>query len=312
MKKEEIIHRLLKSDVSVQYQVYRDLLDDDRKDLQNRILKEGWGAQFLSFRKPDGHWGIRFYQPKWTSTHYTLLDIKNLNPHPDNKLIKESIDIILDNEKGKDGGIDPSVTGRNSDVCLNGMALNYAAYFKADEEKLKSIVNFILLQQLSDGGFNCRYNNTGAVHSSLHSTLSVCEGIHEYIKNGYLYKVKELQKAEIEAREFILMHKLYLSDRTGKIINPAFLMLSYPGRWRYDILRALNYFRSAKVPFDERMVPALDVIMKKRKKDGLWNLQAKHKGQTHFDPEETGKASCWNTLRVLRVLKYFEKRVVNF
>ncbi len=305
MNYNEIIRLLLQSDVAVQYQVHRDLLDNNRPDLQKRILNEGRGTQFLSFRKSDGNWGIRFYQPKWTSTHYTLLDLKNLNPHPDNKLIKESISNILDNEKGPDGGIDASVTGKNSDVCLNGMVLNYAAYFKSDEEKLKSIVDFILSQQLSDGGFNCRYNSTGAVHSSLHSSLSVCEGIDEYIKNGYSYKTKELQKVEIKAREFILMHKLYLSDHTGKVINPAFLMLSYPGRWRYDILRALNYFRSSKVQYDKRMLPALGIIIKKRRKDGFWNLQAKHKGKTHFDREETGKASSWNTLRALRVLKYY-------
>ena len=88
MNNEEIINWLLQSDVSVQYQVYRDLLDEEKPNLQNRILSEGWGKLFLSFRKPYGHWGIRFYQPKWTSTHYSLLDLKNLNPYPDNKLIK--------------------------------------------------------------------------------------------------------------------------------------------------------------------------------------------------------------------------------
>ena len=33
---------------------------------------------------------------------------------------------------------------------------------------------------------------------------------------------------------------MYLSDRTGKVIHMDFLRLSYPERWRYDILRALR------------------------------------------------------------------------
>ena len=67
----QIIEWLLKGDVSIKYQVHRDLLGEDRKDLQKMIAQEGWGAQFLECQRLDGHWGISFYQPKWTSTIYT-------------------------------------------------------------------------------------------------------------------------------------------------------------------------------------------------------------------------------------------------
>ena len=43
MNDQEIIKWLLKGDVSIQYQVHRDLLDEDRPDLQSRIESEGWG-----------------------------------------------------------------------------------------------------------------------------------------------------------------------------------------------------------------------------------------------------------------------------
>lgn len=82
-------------------------------------------------------------------------------------------------------------------------------------------------------------------------------------------------------------------------------MLSYPSRWKYDILRALDYFRDAAVPYDPRMQDALDVLLSKRRKDGRWPVQAKHPGQTHFDMEQTGQPSRWNTLRALRVLGAF-------
>ncbi len=107
------------------------------------------------------------------------------------------------------------------------------------------------------------------------------------------------------AQEFILLHRLYRSDRTGAIINPRFLMLSYPSRWFYDILRALDYFRSVGAAYDPRMQDALAVLRQKRRKDGAWPLQAKHSGQTHFDMEIPGQPSRWNTLRALRVLRRF-------
>ena len=84
------------------------------------------------------------------------------------------------------------------------------------------------------------------------------------------------------------------------------LMLSYPSRWKYDILRALDYFQFTEIGHDKRMNDALDVLVKKQRKDGRWPLQAKHPGQTHFEMEQTGKASRWNTLRALRVLKHFK------
>ncbi|WP_420577724.1 hypothetical protein [Ekhidna sp.] len=306
MNNQELIEWLLRGDVSIQYQVYRDLLDAERPDLRMRIATEGWGARFLSKRNTNGHWGKRFYEPKWTSTHYTLLDLRNLEISPDHPLIRETIDRILKEEKSPDGGIHPISMENKSDVCVNGMFLNYASYFRADQEQLKSIIDFLLAEQMDDGGFNCMSNRSGAIHSSMHSTLSVLEGLTEYELNGYYYRMHEIDEVRRAAIEFLLLHRLYLSDQTGKIINPDFIKLTYPCRWRYDILRALDYFRHADVLWDERMGPAVEVLWKKRNKNMTWNTQAKHPGQVHFDMEESGKPSRWNTLRALRVLKHFK------
>jgi hypothetical protein len=233
---DRIISWLLTGDVSIQYQTHRDLLGVDKHELQKRIATEGWGAKLLSFRMPNGHWGQGFYQPKWISNHYTLLDLKNLSIAKDIKAIKETIDLILKTRKSADGGINPAKTVPNCDVCINGMFLNYACYFNTDEIELKSIVVFQLAQQMVDGGFNCNFNQIGAKHSSLHTTISVLEGILEYERNGYKFRLAELKKAQKECEEFILEHKLFKSHRTGAVIDKRFLMLSYPSRWRYDVL----------------------------------------------------------------------------
>lgn len=304
-----MISWLLGGDVSIQYQTYRDLLHIHKPGLQKRIESEGWGFTFLSHRLPNGHWGKSFYQPKWTSTHYTLLDLKNLAISPGNKKIKETLRIIFEQEKGPDGGIKPIGSIQVSDVCINGMVLNYASYFNVKEEELKSVVDFLLSQKMNDGGFNCESNRKGATHSSLHTTLSVLEGIFEYKRNGYRYRLKELEQAKRQSHEFILQHRLFRSHKTGNIINPNFLKLYYPSRWFYDILKAMDYFQRANVKYDERMDDAMEVIMKKRTADGLWKLPAPHAGQTHLQMEQAGKPSRWNTLRVLRVLQHYKKEV---
>lgn len=307
ISKENIVLKwLLKGDVSIQYQTYRDLLNIEKPVLRAKIANEGWGAKFLSLQNEEGHWGKDFYQPKWISTHYTLLDLKNLCISPNVKTIKKSISVVLENYKGKDGGINPSKTLDTSDVCVNGMFLNYASYFNAEEVELKSIIDFLLNEHMKDGGFNCHSNRIGATHSSLHTTLSVIEGITEYYKNGYKYKIKELLNAELQSREFLLRHRLFKSHRTGKIISNQMTRLSYPPRWYFDILRALDYFCLSKVKYDARMQDAIDIILRKRGKDNRWKLQANHNGQIHFNMELVGKPSMWNTLRALRVFKYYE------
>ena len=305
MKESALIKWLLDGDVSIQYQVHRDLLNSELEQLRERIANEGWGARFLSFRKQEGHWGQRFYQPKWISTHYTILDLKNLAISPNNQEIRQSISQVIQNLKGPDGGIYPIGSVQKCDVCLNGMFLNYAAYFGQKEDDLQSIVDFLIAERMPDGGFNCFSNTKGAVHSSMHSTISVLEGILEYSRNDYTYRLEELHEAEAESREFLLQHKLFRSDRTGEIIDKKMLMLSYPSRWKYDILRALDHFRLAGAAYDSRMDDAIDVLLKKRRADNKWPVQAKHPGQTHFDMEKTGGPSRWNTLRALRVLRYF-------
>ena len=306
MTNKEIIRWLLKGDISIKYQVYRDLLGEEREDFRNRIETEGWGRKFLSKRNNNGHWGLKFYQPKWTSTHYTLLDLKNLGISISCKPILETIEMILNENKSLDGGILPIGEMQISDMCINGMCLNYFSYFNVNQSKIESIVDIILSQQLPDGGFNCRLNRSGAKHSSLHTTISVLEGILEYNKNNYTYRLNELLKAKKESQEFILEHRLFKSDKTGDVIDKRFLNLTYPSHWRYDILRALDYFQFAGIEYDNRMDDAIEIIRKKCTKENVWKLQANHSGAVHFNMEEVGQPSRWNTLRALRVMKHLK------
>jgi len=168
------------------------------------------------------------------------------------------------------------------------MFLNYASYFKTDEQSLCPIVDCVLNERMPDGGFNCRTSRSGATHSSLHTTLSVLEGIIEFHKAGYTYRMKDLQSVKESAEEFILVHQLFISDHTGEVIKKDFLKLVYPSRWQYDILRTLDYFQYAGSKWDVRMEKAINVIQKKRKNNGTWNMQAAHPGQVHFIIEKAG------------------------
>jgi hypothetical protein len=299
---------LLQGDVSIQYQVRRDLLGEDPaalETLQRRIAAEGWGARFLSLQRPDGHWGRGYYQPKWTSTHYTLLDIRNLEPPSDLPTVRCVMEKALEEMTGPDGGIYFSPTflreNRPSDVCINGTFLNMASYFRVTGMRLRELADLLLASRMGDCGWNCEQWK-GATHSSMHTTLSVLEGLTGFAGADPGYRAKEIAQAINAGAEFLLKHQLYKSHRTGRTINEQFLMLSYPSRWRYDILRALDWFAKTGRPCDSRLEPALEILARKRRADGTWPLQNKHPGAVHFDMEAAGGSSRWNTLRAARVL----------
>jgi len=304
-EKAPVIEWLLSGDPAIVYQVHRDLLNTDVSQLaefRKVITREGWGKKFLEQRdNTTGKWGNGIYSPKWISTTYTLLEIKSLSIEPQTKEFLSSSQLILDNlwslpQKKKDS---------YQDMCVCGMILSLCCYSGIKSCSINEIVDYILAKQYPDGGWNCRWE-LDFNHSSLHTTINILEGLHEYITNKYEYRAIELKNALKKAHEFILMHKLFKSDKTGKVIDQNMTMLSYPSRWKYDILRCLDYFQTSEQEYDPRMEDALEVIMKKKMKNDHWPIQKKHPGLVHIDMEKTGKESRWNTLRVLRVLKRYK------
>lgn len=293
---------LLSGDPAIAYQARRDLMGEDRPELRARIAEAGAGRALLAARRADGHWGREFYQPKWTSTHYTLLDLRWMEA-PAMPAIRDSVAMVLDGERRPDGGMGPGKTIANSDVCVAGMVLNYASFFGAAEADLRSIVDFLLGQQMADGGFNCRSNRSGARHSSLHSTVSVLEGITAYLAAGHRHRAGALRDAAQACRDFVLLHRFFRSDRTGEIIHPDFLRFRHPWHWRYNILRALDAFRAAGAPRDGRMDEALARVKAARGRDGRWRGHAREAGAYHL-PKVKGP-NPWVTLIALRVLKTY-------
>ncbi|MGB4590433.1 MAG: hypothetical protein WBI17_14540 [Clostridiaceae bacterium] len=309
LQNQKILDFLLQGDPAIKYQTRKYLLGEPEGDLQlvrKQIALDGYGKMFLERQNEDFSFGGGFYYPKWTNTHYTLLDLRYLEIEQDLDSLIRSVRDIATNSKDKDGGIRLAPHGKTSDICVDGMFLNYASYFKLEEVHLKSVIDHLISAQLPDGGFNCQYRTQKVTHSSMHSTLSVLEGFCEYLKQGYSYRGTELNRIENESREFLLIHHLYRSDKTGEVISPSFLNMVFPPRWHYDILKALYYFADANVPYDGRMKDALEIISNKRNKDGIFTRGKMISGEQHFIMENERK-SRWNTLRAMRVLKKYDR-----
>jgi hypothetical protein len=303
---EDVIKWLMEGDSSIQFQTKRDLIgatDSELTNLQSKITEEGWGRRLLDLRdKETDTWGNGIYSPKWISTHYTLLQLKDMGTPSANPYYIESSKLLLNRMWFKNGLV---AKNRYQDLCITAMLISICCYCKIQSENINQIVDYILDKQYSDGGWNCSWDK-GDAHSSVHTTLTVLEAFRDYEVSGYTYRIEEMKIAIPKAWEFLLRKHLFRSERTGEVIHNTMLMLSYPCRWKYDILRCLDYFQSVGKSYDSRMDEALDIIISKKRNDNLWPVQHKHVGLVHFDMEKTGQASRWNTLRVLRVLKRYK------
>jgi len=314
---DNVIAWLLDGDPAIRWQALRDLVGAPKHMVERerrRVARDGWGARLLAKQDHAGTWaGGRssdsgLYSPKWTSTTYTLLMLRDFGLPPTSQQARKGCRLLLDRGLQPDGGINYGTWAkwiRRGETCITGMILSLLSYFEHKDDRLDTVAHHLLQQQMPDGGWNCR-RPKGATHASVHTTISVLEGLRHY----ELHRGRELQKlqmAQQRGREFLLRHRLFRSHRTGKIIKPEFTRFSFPPRWHYDILRALDYFQAVDAPRDLRLAEAIDIVRSHRRDDGRWLLEHSYKGKTYFELERVGAPSRWNTLRALRVLNWWEK-----
>jgi hypothetical protein len=297
-----VIEWLLDSDPSIRWQVMRDLIGEPDADIareRSRVAEEGWGARLLDLQAADGYWGGAAFVPKaWISTKDTLQLLRDLGVDPASERMRKAIRLVREKCTWGEGfGNSPFFEGE-TEGCINGRVLAIGAYFGEASDRL---LDRLLHEQLSDGGWNCLA--PPSTRSSFHSVICVLEGLLEYERAKG--PRPDITAARLRAHEYLLERRLFRSRSTGQIVNPEWTQISFPTRWHYDILWGLDYLRRAGVAPDGRMAEAIDLVRKKRDESGRWPLENPHPGPVYFEMEgAAGEPSRWNTLRAIRVLRW--------
>ena len=314
MRGMDAIEYLLAGDPAIRWQVLQDLTDapaDAVAAERARVATEGWGAQLLAEQAVDGRWDGGTYRPgwadeerpffdAWTATHPSLQLLRELGADPADPRVVGAVARVRDHVRWEhdgqryfDGEVEP---------CINGGALANAAYFGEDGATIGAT---LLAGQLPDGGWNC-WDEDGTSRSSFHSTICALEGLWEWEWSGGASA--EATAARARGEEYLLERGLLRRRSDGEVVDPRFGMLSFPTRWYYDVLRALDYLRRARPERDPRCAEAVELVRSKRLAIGLWKLELTHQGPTlfPFEAEHEGFPSRWVTLRALRTLRWWD------
>jgi len=305
---DDVLDWLMAGDPAIRWQTERDLLDrseDTWAKTREMVAIEGWGKQLLELQDTDGTWAGDLYQPKWTGTTYTMLLLRRLGLPPNNASAQLACEVLLDRADWVEGGISyfESWTKRGwAERCVNGMLLSLFGYFGIHDERVDSVAELLIGTAFDDGGWNCQ-DHTGATHSSFHTTISVLEGL-------WLWKQMTGSSAAdgvlANAHEFLLRHEMFKSHRTGEVFDQKMTKAWFPPRWHYDLLRGLDHFQSAGVVRDERAADAVDLVRKAQRPDGRWPKGSQYTGLTWFTLEPGRVPGRMNTLRSLRVLRWWD------
>jgi len=306
------INWLLDSDPAIRWQTLRDLTDAPPATIaaeRARIPHEGLGAKILARQEPDGSWRCA-EEPIWRTTLFTMQLLRATGIDPTDPIVTTAVSRPVTNLRWNNDeywDLRPAERGGNpffqgeEEPCINGGVLALSGRFRHPNETL---VRRLLSEQLEDGGWNCEAPESRV--SSFNTTICVLEGLLEYehaVGSG-----PEIKAARRRGEEYLLERNLFRRRSNGKIVDPEFLELAYPPSYHYDILRALDYLRAADVQPDPRMSEAIHLIESQRQPDGRWRLDRAYDEALALPFDESpGEPSRWNTLRALRVLRWYNE-----
>ena len=304
----DVIEWLLDSDPSIRWQVMRDLLDEPAGAVaaaRSRVATEGWGAELLALQSDDGYWGGDEYGENGdrTSVTWTLQLLRRLGIDPDAAPVLAAVARVREGVVWKYWDDLPYFHGEVEE-CINGGVLALGAYFGELGAGSDRIIERLLNEQLDDGGWNCEAPESQ--RSSFDTTLCVLEGLLEY-EDAVDDAPSEVTEARLRGEEYLLERNLFRRRSTGEIVLPRYSNFSFPPYWFYDVLRSLDYFRAVGAPPDPRVADAIELMLAKRGDDERWAAGVPWRGEVHFavDAPE-GEPSRWNTLRALRVLRWYD------
>ena len=278
--------------------------DDDPEvvEAQQAIPDSPWARSVLAGQRPDGVW------PRGRTFHATferLSALAGLGMPADHPSVVAGCNVFLERLALPGEGFAMKTTQpRGPHECHNGRLLYVFNQFELGRDKrVKAAADWLLANQMLDGGWNCAHRPKGRVgsdgtirmdhecsldlrnhKSSLFSTMAAIKGLATMARPP--------KRAIARGVEVLVAHRVHRSRKTGRALYGWPPKIEFLGGG-YDGLHPLRVLAMAGAPPDERLTEALDHL-ESRAVDGRW-------GADNLRP--ASRPDKWVTVQALHVLR---------
>lgn len=247
----------------------------------------------------------------------------------DDPQVRTACELFLDHANlPGEGWATARYKNRYAEECSNGrMLFTFNHFGYGSDPRVKAAAAWLVANQMIDGGWNCAHRpkahpDAGGMyrmdhvckrgmpghHSSLFSTLAALKG---------LGTIARPPRAVIKRGiEFLLVHRLYRSERTGRAIYGWPPALLFPPHLLYDGLQPLRVLAMLGARSDARLDEAIDLLEARADRQGRWPVDGAPLPPSG-DPAFTltldtpRKPSKWVTVHALAALRHFGRASID-
>jgi hypothetical protein len=289
---------------SVKYFALRWLLDKSDTDAdviatKQAVDKSGSVKKLLKRQKPEGYWGTDPRPHHGTQKNLQLLTWLG---YSGDEGVRKAIEYRIAGCLQENGAYGVELKGRIVELPCHGADLLHTMFWFGYQEdpRAQRLLDWLLRIQGEDGVWPC----VSKLHpfSCLWATADVLRA-YQYIPDTWItQKIKISRSLAIEQ---FLNSEFYKYGKTTP--SPRWLEFGFPLRFDSDLLEVLELLAPYIGPDEERIQPALNLVLEKQDPSGRWPCEKHPKGggwmKKFIEFEEIGQPSKWITLHAMRMLK---------
>ena len=296
---------------SMRYLASRDLVEPrpncrELERLSALVPTGGWVARILAQQREKTWWVTEktCYRPKFRSTIWQLQVLADLGLSKSDERIANAVEFWFVLHYAKDGGYSPDVRGLRGHLCTTGnMVRSLIRLGYLNDERVQSAVQWLVDQQLRDGGWDC--------FGRPHGTLDAWEAMSAFAEIPEQQRTAEVKEAIRRGAQFFVSRGLLHEGKPAR----EWPKLHYPWHYFYDVLVGLDFMVRLGYGNDRRLHEALSLLISKRRSDSRWVLEGIHgmrRTNQRFAPvaplriETPHRPSKMITFLAMRVLKGVE------
>jgi hypothetical protein len=315
----------------IRFLALRDLLgmQFDNPELakaQRNVMSQGPVPIILQAQHPDGYWvepGAG-YLPKYRSTVWQLIFLAQLGADGEDPAIMRCGDYALEYARAKTGGFSMNGTPSGLITCLQGnLVAALLELGRLDDDRLNAAIDWLArsitgegIAPSTDRSAPIRYLRSGnsgpgflcSANDHLPCAWGAVKAMLALGKIPESRRTDTVQRAIEVGTEFLLSTDPSLADYPmgySEKPNRSWFKFGYPIGYVTDVLQNMETLTALGFGGDERLLPAVDLLLDKQDELGHWSLEYTYNGKTWVDVEKKKEPSKWVTLRALRVLSHF-------